>query len=111
VNAGEGPDFAQSLYDRLLSEEEILKEFLYYIVTGTFACKVKIQGYTVIDVLVWQMDHFKAKMDTDTTDTRQNPEKMVLLAFHTFLDMKKNPELYIGKMQSETGTDYEGKYQ
>ena len=77
---------------------------------GSFACKAKVQGYTVVDIMVWQMDHFKARLDRDNTGTRRNPDRMVLLAFDTLLKMRTEPEKYIAKLKQETGTDYEGKY-
>ena len=39
-----------------------------------------------------------------------NGGKMVLRAFDTLLKMKRQPEKYKGLMQSETGTDYPGKF-
>ena len=36
---------------------------------------------------------------------------MLLNVFDIHLIMKQNPESYIQKMQLETGTDYEGKYE
>ena len=42
--------------------------------------------------------------------TGSNSGRMLLLAFDTLLKMKKDPAQYVLKMQSETGTDYEGKF-
>ena len=39
-----------------------------------------------------------------------NGDKMLLLAFDTFLKMRKEPERYIRLLQGETGTDYPEKY-
>ena len=64
----------------------------------------------MVDIMVWQMDHFKAWLDRDTAGTKQNGDRMLLLAFDTLLKMRENPEPYIQKMQGETGTDYQGKY-
>lgn len=60
--------------------------------------------------MVWQMDHFKARLDRDNSGTKQNGDRMLLLAFDTLLNMKKDPEKYIRKMTEETGTDYPDKY-
>lgn len=109
-NGGENEAFAERFLDALLSDEEISREFTYYMEHQDFACVVKVQGYTVVDVMVWQMDHFKARLDRDNTGTRENPARMVLLAFDTLLKMRKDPEKYVAKMKQETGTDYEGKY-
>ena len=77
---------------------------------GDFSCKTKIKGYTVLDILVWQIDHFKAAMDRGRPGMGDNGSKMALRAFDTLLKMEKEPEKYIQRMQSETGTDYPEKY-
>ncbi len=107
---GEDEEFEAQFLAELSSDEEILAELTYYMDHGDFACQAKVQGYTVVDIMIWQMDHFKARLDRDNTGTRQNPDRMVLLAFDTLLKMRKEPEKYTAKMRQETGTDYEGKY-
>lgn len=109
--AGEGEAFAKDFLERLQADEEILQEFIYYMEHGNFACKANVRGYTVVDVMIWQMDHFKAWLDRDTTGTKQNGDRMLLLAFDTLLKMRKAPDSYLQKMQSETGTDFQGKYE
>lgn len=108
--AGEDGEFAESFWERIKADKEIYQELVYYMEHGNFACKAKIQGYTVVDVMVWQMDHFKARLDRDNSGTKQNGDRMVLLAFDTLLNMRKEPESYILKMSGETGTDYPDKY-
>ena len=110
-NAGDDQSFAEDFYERLTADQEILQEFVSYMESGNFACREKVCDYTVVDVMVWQIDHFKAWLDRDTTGTKQNKDKMLLNAFDILLKMKQNPESYIQKMQLETGTDYEGKYE
>lgn len=110
ARAGESDFYAEAFLEKLKADEEIYEEFVYYMENGTFACRAKVQGYTVVDVMIWQMDHFKARLDQDNSGTRENGDRMVLLAFHTFLDMAKEPDRYIRKMQTETGTDYPDKY-
>lgn len=110
ARAGKNGNFCRSFCEELLEDEEICREFVYYMENGTFACQAKVEGYTVVDVMIWQIDHFKAWLDRDTSDTAQNGDGMLLLAFDTLLKMKKDPREYIRRMQSETGTDYEGKY-
>ena len=108
--AGESEAFAEEFLKRLKGDAEIYEEFTYYITHGNFACKAKIEGYTVVDIMVWRMDHFKARLDVDNSGTRQNGDRMLLLAFDTLLRMRKEPEKYIYRMQNETGTDYPDKY-
>lgn len=107
---GEDEAFEAQFTAALSEDGEICQELAYYMEHGDFACKAKVQGCTVVDIMVWQMDHFKARLDRDNTGTRQNPDRMVLLAFDTLLKMRKEPEKYVAKLRQETGTDYEGKY-
>lgn len=110
-NAGEDQSFVRDFYERLTKDEEILQEFVFYMESGNFACRAKVCDYTVVDVMVWQIDHFKAWLDRDTTGTKQNKDKMLLNAFDILMKMKQDPETYVRKMQMETGTDYPGKYE
>ena len=108
--AGEDAAFGKNFWEKLRADEETCREFVYYMEHGTFACQAKAAGYTVVDVMIWQMDHFKARLDRDNSGTRENGDRMVLLAFDTFLDMKKDPQKYVQKIAGETGTDYPDKY-
>lgn len=110
TEAGEDAAFLDMLAQELAASGEILEEFCYYMEKGDFLCRAKVEGYTVIDVMVWQMDHFKAELDRDRYEMKHNRGKMVLRAFDTLLKMQKNPEKYKALMQTETGTDYPGKY-
>ncbi len=108
--AGENDDFLNGFWKELIGSEGIYKEFVYYLTNRTFLCEYKIQGYSVIDIMVWQMDHFKARLDDDRSGMKQNGDRMLLMAFDTMLKMEKDPVKYVSLMQSETGTDYPEKY-
>ncbi len=102
--------FLAEFWEALVRETDILEEFCYYMEHGTFACQASVKGYTVIDVMVWQIDHFKAALDRRDPGMGGNGDQMLLLAFDTLLKMKQKPEEYIQRMQGETGTDYPEKY-
>lgn len=102
--------FLQGLWQAFLEDDEVYKEYVYYLLYNDFACKVKVDGITITDVLVWQIDHFKAQLDVDTTKTKRQSGSMVLLAFDTFLKMKQDPGKYIRSINEDTGTDYPGKF-
>lgn len=110
AQAGESEEFCRNFCADLFADEDICREFVFYMEKGTFACEEKVEGYTVVDVMIWQIDHFKAWLDRDTAGTSKNSGKMLLAAFDTLLKMKKDPAKYVLRMQSETGTDYEGKF-
>lgn len=109
--AGETQQFLDEFWERLMQSEGVYREFLYYLEHQNFQCAYKIAGYSLVDIMIWQMDHFKAQLDRGRDDMKNNGDKMLLMAFDTMLKMEKNPEHYVSLMQSETGTDYPGKYQ
>ena len=91
--AGEDQVFLEQFWKALRESGPVYREFIYYL-----------------DIMVWQMDHFKAQLDRGHDDMKQNGDKMLLMAFDTMLKMEKQPEKYVYLMQSETGTDYPEKY-
>lgn len=108
--AGEDEAFLEDFFGRLVASEGVFREFLYYLEHQDFLCAYQVAGYSLIDIMVWQMDHFKARLDRDQTGMKSNADRMLLMAFDTMLRMECDPENYVNQMQSETGTDYEGKY-
>ena len=108
--AGEDEIFLQDFWLRLRQSENVYHEFVYYLENQRFLCEYKVEGYSVVDIMVWQMDHFKAQMDRGKDDMKNNGDKMLLMAFDTLLKMEQDPARYVDLMQTETGTDYEGKY-
>lgn len=112
IRAGvDEPDkYAEVFTGKILSEKEILDEYIYYLNNGSFLCKYVICGYTIADIIIWQMDHFKALLDDAKAMNKGNEFKMVLEGFATMIKMKENPEPYVAKMQSTTGTDFVEKY-
>ncbi len=103
--AGADEAFLQDFWERLTADTEIYEEFVYYLDHQDFLCKVKIAGYGLVDLMVFQIDHFRAVMDQDVEDMRLNKDKMLLLAFNSLLLMRKDPVPFVRMMQNETGTD------
>ncbi len=108
--AGEDEGFFERFFQALRESEGVYGEFVYYLEHRNFACRYQIAGYTIVDIMVWQMDHFKAQMDRGNDGMKNNGDKMLLMAFDTMVKMEKDPQKYVFLMQSETGTDYPGKY-
>ncbi|MCR5594806.1 MAG: hypothetical protein K6G12_03080 [Lachnospiraceae bacterium] len=107
--AGETKEYAEAFFERITSSEGVYGEFVHYMLTQDFACTYSIEGVTIVDIMVWQIDLFKAGMDTARAQ-RDNPDKMLLSAFVTMLDMEDDPDTVLSAYRSDTGTDYPGKY-
>lgn len=109
--AGENEEFLKQFWDALMQSEGVYQEYLYYMEHQNFCCAYKVAGYSLVDIMVWQMDHFKAQLDRDRNEMKNNGDKMLLMAFDTMLRMEKTPDHYVDMMLNETGTDYPGKYE
>lgn len=98
-------DRLKSFLGGLEENVDLYFELEYFLDNNDFLCKTKVNGFSIVDIMVWQIDHFRAFLDRDTTLTRNNPGTMVLLAIETMMEMKVNPEKYIQSYGQETGTD------
>lgn len=110
LDNGFSEEFFETFWEGLSKRDNIYKEYVYYLVKKEFLGEARIEGYQVVDVLIWQMDGFKSKLDRDNYDMKNNEAKMVISAFDTFLKMAEEPKEYVKRMQDDTGTDYEDKF-
>ena len=108
--AGKDEAYAESLWERLKVSPGMLREFAYYHDCGNFLCEYQVAGYTLADILVWQVDHFKAYLDRHLEVNRYHRERLFLDSIDIMLRMEQDPTKYVEKMRQETGTDYVGKY-
>lgn len=103
--AGETETDGEEFWQNLSAEEDILQEFAYYYEHQDFLCAFEREGLTMADILVWQMDHFKAHMDYADSANRYDKDRLLLSTFRTLLVLKKDPGRVASAFASETGTD------
>ena len=108
--AGEDEIYARNLWNRIIQSPGVLKELAYYHDYGKFWGEYKVAGYSLTDILVWQVDQFKAFLDRREEVNRWQPERLLLRALDVMLHMEENPQPYVDKMRGETGTDFVGKF-
>lgn len=108
--AGEDDTFADKFKMDLFASPGVYSEYVYYMFYQKFACNYKVAGVTLVDIMIWQIDHFKANLDMGQYDMRENGDKMLLMAFRTMLDMEKDPMPFLDRMAKESGSDYPDKY-
>lgn len=96
-------------WETVTAHEDVLKEFEYYMDHNDFLCALCVEGITVADILVWQIDRFKAAIDEGKFALKYNGPHMILGAFYTMCDVCDHPEKYTIRFLSESGTDYPGK--
>lgn len=105
AQAGKDESYGKELWQRIRQSEGLLRELAYYHDYGTFLCQHQVAGYTLADVLVWQVDHFKLYMDRPDEMNRYRQPRLVLSAFDSMAQMEQSPEQFIDKMRYETGQD------
>ena len=105
--AGKDEAYAEDLWNRILGSEGVLKELAYYHDTGSFWDGYAIEGFHLTDILVWQVDHFKAYMDRREEMNRYKTEKLFVESLDIMLQMEKDPQPFIKKMREESGTDFD----
>lgn len=103
--AGHDKEYADKFWTELKANTDILREYAYYFDNRDFLCEFKVGGYTVADILVWQMDHFRAHLDREDSANRYDKDRLLLSTFETLIEMKKNPEFIMEQYASETGID------
>lgn len=104
-NAGLPSAEGEKLWTDIQSYPGLLQEYAYYHDTGDFLCQYKIEGFTVADILIWQMDHFRSHMDREDRVNRYDNYLLVYNTFKTMIELEKNPENIKAQFYSETGTD------
>ena len=107
--AGEKEGAADMFISHIGTHPDIMKEFVYYAKNNDFLCEYNVCGLTVADIVVWQIDRFKAAIDEGRFELKFNGPHMVLSAFYTMVDVAANPQKYLNRFRSETGSDYPGK--
>lgn len=105
VKAGKDEAYGETLWQGIRQSGGLLQELAYYHDYGNFLCKYKVAGYTLADVLVWQVDHFKLYMDRPNEMNRYRQDRLLLESFETMVQMEKNPDAFLEKMRSESGQD------
>lgn len=103
--AGESGEYAETLWQGIRQSQGLLQELAYYHDYREFLCRYEVAGYTLADVLVWQVDHFKLYMDRPEDMNRYRQPRLLLASFETMLQMEKEPDVIVEKMRCETGQD------
>lgn len=103
--AGKETAWLDALWEALVADEGIMKEFMYYLDHHTLLDRVKCRGYSLSDLYVWQMDRYNLIREIGKNPESCNKETMVLNAFRTMAEMKRDPESYVRRLTEGTGMD------
>ena len=103
--AGKDEKWLEELWEGLVFDEALMKEFMYYLDHHTLLDEEKCEGYALTDLYVWQMDRYNLVREVGKNTNVCNKEAMVLNAFRTMADMKKNPADYVRRLTAGIGMD------
>lgn len=103
--AGLDENFANSLWQDMALEADVYNEFVYYLINHTFLDKLSIKGYSLSDLYVFQMDKYNLLSEIGKNPVDCNKERMVLKAFRMLVDMKRDPDTFIKRLESGRGED------
>ncbi len=107
--AGKGKEEQVDFVNRLEKNPGVYSELEYYYEHKDFKCDYKVDGFSVVDLLVWQVDHFKAYLDRPDEMNRYNQDRLVWSAFDSMLRMEEEGAGIKERLAEQTGTDFEGK--
>lgn len=105
--AGRSTEWCDMLWMEMLKDAGLYGEFVYYLEHHSLADKMQVNGYSLTDFYVWQMERYNLAKDSGKNTGICNKEELVLLAFESMAGMKKDPEYYIKKMNEGQGLDKE----
>ena len=103
--AGKDARWLGGLWEGLLADAGQMKELMYYLDHHTFCDEDRCRGYGLTDLYVWQMDRYNLIRDIGKNTECCNKEAMVLNAFWTMQQMKKDPDTYLRRLSSGEGMD------
>lgn len=98
-------EWVDELWSGIISHQELYKELIYYIEHHTFKDSLKVSGYSLSDLYVWQMNKYNLIQDTGKNSESCNKERMAMRAFHTMQKLLKNPAEYVKRLEDGKGMD------
>lgn len=103
--AGKPVAWCDALWLEMLEDRQLYEEFVYYLEHHLPRDMMKIRGYSLTDLYVWQIEQYNLRRDSGKNTVCCNKEEMMLQAFDMLARMKKNPDAYIGKLDKGAGMD------
>lgn len=103
--AGCTETWCDGLWSEMLADKELYDEFVYYLEHHMPLDVMKVCGYSLTDLYVWQMERYNLHRDSGKNTEQCNKEAMILQAFRAMADMKKNPDAFIKRMNGGAGMD------
>lgn len=98
---GETEEFAISLWQDMLMDEELLDEFNYFVANHTIKGTVSCGELTLLDIYFSQMNKYNLLHDMGKNTGGCNKERLVLHAFKQLVMMRKDPNYMSNYLKNE----------
>lgn len=89
----------------LMQFQQVYEEFTYYIEHLEFLCRYSCDGYTMADLYVMALQNFKFLLNNTRNEPCCAQETIALEAFSLMINLKKNPESVLKRIQSDFRLD------
>lgn len=103
--AGKSKEWMEELWEKMIADSALMKEFMYYIDHHTFLDEYRCEGYSMTDLYVWQMSRYNLIRDIGKNTSACNKESMVLNSFATMAALVENPAEYKKRLSEGQGMD------
>ncbi|MCI6629301.1 MAG: hypothetical protein MSH20_00635 [Lachnospiraceae bacterium] len=104
-SVGLGGSWADDLWMEALADGALMEELVYFLEHGCLLDQMRIEGYSVVDLYVWQMDRYNLIADSGKNTASCSKDAMVLKALAAMADMKKRPAYYKKRLEEGPGMD------
>lgn len=97
--------WSDNLWSEVILNQELYEELVYYLENHTFKDLINIQGYSLSDLYVFQMNKYNLIREIGKNPVECNKERMVLNSFYMMCQMIKDPETYVKRIEEGKGSD------
>ena len=101
----EKDSWCDELWGYMLQNDELYEEFVYFIVNRSLMGKMNVEGYTLIDLYVKQIDMYNVRNDLGKNPIFCMKEDMVLRSFLMMGRLLEAPQTYKKKLEDGFGMD------
>ena len=98
-------EYTDKLWGDLIGNDALYSELVYYLSNHTFKDDFSIEGYSLSDLYVFQMNKYNLIREIGKNPKECNKERMVINSFRMMLDMQADPETYVKRMLEGRGED------
>ena len=97
--------WSDALWSDMIANDAIFAELVYYLENHTFKDELKVAGYSLSDLYVFQMSKYNLIREIGKNPVECNKERMVMNSFRMMVDMLADPETYVRRIEEGKGND------